>query len=53
MTRQPITVHADSLAVEALKALGQHRIDDVVVVDAGGKPVGLVDTQDLARFKVV
>jgi arabinose-5-phosphate isomerase len=53
MTRRPITVQADSLAVEALKALGQHRIDDVVVVDASGKPVGLVDTQDLARFKVV
>lgn len=53
MTRRPITLCADSLAVEALKTLGQHRIDDVVVVDASGKPVGLVDTQDLARFKVV
>ena len=53
MTRSPIALQADSLAVEALKTLGQHRIDDVVVVDAAGKPVGLVDTQDLARFKVV
>ena len=53
MTRTPITLQADSLAVEALKTLGRHRIDDVVVVDAAGMPVGLVDTQDLARFKVV
>ena len=53
MTHTPITLQADSLAVEALKTLGQHRIDDVVVVDPAGKPVGLVDTQDLARFKVV
>ncbi len=53
MTRSPITLRADCLAVEALKTLGQHRIDDVVVVDDAGRAVGLVDTQDLARFKVV
>jgi len=53
MTRNPITVEADSLAVEALKALGQNRIDDIVVVDPSGKPVGLIDTQDLARLKIV
>ncbi len=53
MTPEPVTLQADSLAVEALKTLGQHRIDDVVVVDANGRAVGLVDTQDLARFKVV
>jgi len=53
MTRNPITVEADSLAVEALKTLGQNRIDDIVVVDPSGKPVGLIDTQDLARLKIV
>ena len=53
MTRRPITVQADALAVEVLKTIGDNRIDDIVVMDADGKPVGLIDTQDLARLKIV
>jgi len=53
MTRQPITVRSDALAVEVLNAIGDNRIDDIVVLDANGKPVGLIDTQDLARLKIV
>lgn len=53
MTRSPITVQAEALAVEALKTIGENRIDDIVVLNAEGKPVGLVDTQDLARLKLV
>ena len=53
MTRRPITVQAGSLAVEVLKTLGENRIDDIVVLDADGKPVGLIDTQDLVRLKLV
>ena len=53
MTRRPITVQSDALAVEVLKTLGQNRIDDIVVLDAEGKPAGLIDTQDLARLKIV
>ena len=53
MTRKPITVRSDALAVEVLRTIGQNRIDDIVVLDAGGKPVGLIDTQDLARLKIV
>jgi len=53
MTRHPITVRANALAVEVLKTLGANRIDDIVVVDETGRPVGLVDTQDLARLKIV
>jgi arabinose-5-phosphate isomerase len=53
MTRRPITVRADALAVEVLKTIGDNRIDDIVVLDEGGKPVGLIDTQDLARLKIV
>lgn len=53
MTRRPITVRADALAVEALKTLGENRVDDIVVLDASGKPVGLIDTQDLARLKII
>lgn len=53
MTKQPVTVDASSLAAEAVKKIGKHRIDDVVVLDDAGKPVGLVDTQDFARLKLV
>jgi len=53
MTRQPITVRSDALAVEVLNAIGDNRIDDIVVLDSDGKPVGLIDTQDLARLKIV
>ncbi len=53
MTRKPISVSADSLAVEAVQTIGSHRVDDVVVLDAEGRAVGLVDTQDLARLKIV
>lgn len=53
MTPHPVTVQADSLAVEVLKTIGENRIDDIVVLDIEGKPVGLIDTQDLARLKIV
>lgn len=53
MTRSPITVQADSLAVEAVKTIGLNRIDDIVVIGADGRPVGMVDTQDFARLKII
>ncbi len=53
MTRNPITVRSDALAVEVLKTIGKNRIDDIVVLDGDRKPVGLIDTQDLARLKIV
>lgn len=53
MTRNPIALTEDSLAVEAVKQVGEKRIDDIVVIDSEGRPVGLIDAQDLARFKLV
>ena len=53
MTRDPISVSADALAAEAVQTIGSNRVDDVVVLDTDGKPVGLIDTQDLARLKIV
>ncbi len=53
MTEKPITVQANSLAAEAIKKIGKHKIDDIVVLDDAGKPVGLVDTQDFARLKLI
>ncbi len=53
MTKNPITLPEDALAVEAVKQVGENRISDIVVVNEEGEPVGLIDAQDLARFKLV
>ena len=53
MTRNPITVRGDRLAAEVLHILETHRIDDLVVVDEANTPIGVVDSQDLARFKLI
>ncbi len=53
MTAQPVYVEADQLAILAVKALRDKRIDDLVVLNAEGKPVGLIDTQDLIRLKLI
>jgi arabinose-5-phosphate isomerase len=53
LTRNPICVQGDKLAVEVLHILEKHRIDDLVVVDADHRPIGIVDSQDLARFRLV
>lgn len=53
LTRQPITVKSGVLAYEVLHVLEKHRIDDLVVVDEARRPVGMVDTQDLARCRLI
>lgn len=53
MTRCPVTISARKLAVDVLEVLEKHRIDDLIVVDDGNRPVGLVESQDLARFKLL
>jgi len=53
MTRNPIHVREDRLVGEVLKLLEDHRIDDLVVVDAEGHPTGLIDTQDLTRLRIL
>ena len=49
---RPVTVH-DKLAVEVLNLLERHRIDDLVVIDDDNVPVGIVDSQDLTRLKLL
>ncbi len=53
MTLNPVVVHQDKLAVEVLNLLERHRIDDLVVVDDRGVPVGIVDSQDLTKLKLL
>ncbi len=53
MTRQPVCVREDALAAEALKIFNERNIDDLIVVNARREPVGLVDSQDLPKLKIM
>ncbi len=53
MTPSPISIQADKLAAEVLATLQKYRIDDVVVVDGDGRAVGMIDTQDLTRLRLI
>src|SRR5256885_12079371 len=47
MTHRPKRIAAEALASEAMAIMKNHRIDELPVVDAGDRPVGLIDVQDL------
>ena len=53
MTRNPICIREDALAAEALKIFNERNIDDLIVVNAKREPVGLVDSQDLPKLKLM
>jgi arabinose-5-phosphate isomerase len=53
MTRQPRTVRADALAVEAADLMEEARITSVLVVDEAQRLVGALNTNDLMRAKVI
>ena len=53
MTRKPLFIRDDAYAADLLKVFERRRIDDLPVVDAAGKVVGLVDIQDLPKMKVL
>ena len=53
MTRNPICIRDTALAVEALKVFNDRNIDDLIVVNGKREPVGLVDSQDLPKLKIM
>jgi arabinose-5-phosphate isomerase len=53
MTPGPITIQAGKLAAELLNLLERHPVDELVVLDAEQHPVGIVDTQDLSRHRIL
>ena len=53
MTRKPICISADALAAEALKIFNQRNIDDLIVVNSKREPIGLIDSQDLPKLKIM
>jgi arabinose-5-phosphate isomerase len=53
MTRKPVCIRDVALAAEALKIFNERNIDDLIVVNARQEPVGLVDSQDLPKLKLM
>ena len=52
MGRDPKSVRPDALVDEAERLLREYRIDQIPVVDAAGKAVGLLDIQDLLHTRL-
>jgi arabinose-5-phosphate isomerase len=53
MTPNPICIRDDALAGEALKIFNDRNIDDLIVINAKHQPVGLIDSQDLPKVKLM
>ncbi|QSR89340.1 KpsF/GutQ family sugar-phosphate isomerase [Methylacidiphilum caldifontis] len=53
MTKKPITVRVDKLAVEVLNVFEHNKIEDLIVVDEQYRVVGLIDSQDLAIHRLL
>ena len=53
MTNNPRCLTLEDRVRDARQLIAEHRIDEIPVVDAGGKPMGLIDVQDLITMKIV
>jgi arabinose-5-phosphate isomerase len=53
MTAAPTTVAPEKLIGEAQRLLRERQIDQLPVVDATGRPVGLLDVQDLLAIRAL
>lgn len=53
MTVDPVTVDPDQLVGEAMHRMRERKIDQLAVVDGGGRPAGLLDIQDLLEIRAL
>lgn len=53
MTGDCKRIRVDALAAEATAIFHKYRIDELPVIDADERPVGLIDVQDVVTIKVV
>ena len=53
MTKGPRTLRDDALVQDAVAMFREFRQDEIPVVDAAGRPVGMLDVQDLIAMKLV
>ncbi len=52
MTPRPKTISRDELATKALELMEHHAITSLLIVDATGRPTGIVHLHDLLRAKI-
>lgn len=48
-SQNPITIAADALLYDAVAKFKEHKVDTIIAVD-GGKPVGILDIQDIVKL---
>ncbi len=53
MTKDPRTIQDSATAADAVMLFQLHRQDEIPVVDGAGRPVGVLDVQDLIALKLV
>lgn len=53
MTQRPKSLRSGSLVRDAVKMVRESRLDEIPVVDEDGKPVGILDVQDLVAMRLV
>jgi len=53
MTARPMCLLGDAVVRDAVRLVQDRRVDEVPVVDRDGKPIGMVDVQDLIALRVV
>jgi arabinose-5-phosphate isomerase len=53
MTASPRSLRDTAIARDAVAMVREHRQDEIPVIDAQGRPVGLLDVQDLIAMKLV
>lgn len=53
MTRSPRTLPSTALVREAVRMFMEFRQDEIPIVDAQGKPVGMLDVQDLIAMRLI
>lgn len=50
MTRSPKTVRSGSMMTEAIEILAERRISELPVINAAGRPIGLIDITDVVSW---
>ncbi len=53
MSKDPKTIAANSLAVEALRIMEQYAISDLLIINEQDSPVGVIDLKDLLKAGVI
>lgn len=53
MTRAPRSLPGSALVRDAVRTVREHRQDEIPVVDEAGRPLGMLDVQDLIAMRLV